>query len=125
MEIKLTTEESENYFHNSLCNGLSYIGDYGLELWYDEDENDKAKQNLTSPCYEDVLMEILKQGNKLHLVDNENEGDYTRTITLEEVHERVQLTPIRHLIDAVNERDDATTADVLIQTVFYNEVIFG
>jgi hypothetical protein len=29
------------------------------------------------------------------------------------------------LMDAVNENDDADTADAILQTVFYGEVIFG
>ena len=42
-----------------------------------------------------------------------------------DVHERVQNTDTRHLLDAINEKDDADTADVILQSVFYGEVIFG
>jgi hypothetical protein len=41
------------------------------------------------------------------------------------LHNKVQETPIEHLMDAINENDDAYTADVILQTVFYGEVIFG
>ena len=69
-------------------------------------------------------MEILRIGGKLTLVDEEN-GMGDKSILLKDVHSRVAKTPIRHLMDAVNEQDDADTADCIIQTVFYKEVIFG
>ena len=127
MKIQLTEEESENIFFNSLCNGHQ-IAHYGLQLDYDEKEYDKARKRLQkkgeSPCLEDVWMEILRGGGSLTLVDEEN-GEEPQTITLKEVHERVQETPVRHLMDAINEQDDGDTADVILQTVFYQDVIFG
>jgi hypothetical protein len=127
MEINLTPEESETYFHNSLCNGHQ-IADYGLHLDYDEDEYKQAADRLKaegfSPCLEDVWMEILKSGGTLTLIDDEN-GEEPSAIKLADVHERVQNTPIRHMMDAINENDDGDTADVILQTVFYGDVIFG
>jgi hypothetical protein len=46
-------------------------------------------------------------------------------ITINDVYERVQNTPLDHLLNMINEEDDADTADVILQTVFYNEVVFG
>lgn len=130
MEIKLKTNESEEYFYNAMCNGLGYISGYGLKLQINKESYQKAKANLlkkdsSSPCYEDVLIQVLKDGGELKFVDEECDGEYTRSITLKDVHERVQLTPAEHLLDMINENDDATTADVILQTVIYNEVIFG
>ena len=125
MKLTLTPQESENFFYNSLCNGLDYIYGYGLQLNYNDQEYDEACSKLDSPCFEDVLMQMLRDGKGLTLVDFECDGEYTRTITLKEVHERVQDTPIRHLMDAINENDDAVTADVIIQQVFFQETIFG
>lgn len=128
MEIKLTNEESEKYFYNSLCNGAQ-ISYYGLTIDYTSKSYDKAKKTLqkdgTSICFEDVLMQVLRQGDKIKVVDNENDGDYTRSITMKEVHERVSKTPIRHLMNAINEEDDGDTADVILQSVFFEDVIFG
>ena len=127
MKINLTPEESETYFHNSLCNGHQ-IAYYGLQLDYDETEYDEAKERLKakgeSPCLEDVWMEILKGGGTLTLIDEEN-GEAPSLIKLSDVHERVQNTPLRHMMDAINEQDDGDTADVILQTVFYGDVIFG
>ena len=132
MEIKLTPQESEEYFYNALCNGLGYTtSGYGLSLDYsDEDFADaKTKMGIDKPgilpCFEDVLMEMLRMGKTLTMVDEEGEGDNNSTITLKDVHERVSNTPARHILDMINEDDDADTADVIIQTVFFNEIIFG
>jgi hypothetical protein len=125
MTITFTNEESENYFYNSLCNGLGEMGGYGLSLDYNTVEYQSAKAKLESPCFEDVLMQILRDGGSITLVDEECEGEYTKSITIKDVHERVAKTPIKHLTDAITENDDAVTADVIIQTVFFEDIIFG
>ena len=125
MTITFTNEESENYFYNSLCNGLGEMGGYGLSLDYNTKEYQSAQEKLESPCFEDVLMQILRDGGSITLVDEECEGEYTKSITMKDVHERVAKTPIKHLTDAITENDDAITADVIIQTVFFEDIIFG
>lgn len=126
MEIKLTNEESEEYFLNALCNGLGYIGGYGLSLDYNDDEYKKAKAKLSSPSYEDVFMQMLRDGNTFNVIDGEDEdSEYNVSFTLADVHERMSSVPTSHLLDMINENDDAETADVILQTVFFNEVIFG
>jgi hypothetical protein len=131
MKVQLTPEESESHFYDALCNGLQEMHYYGLELQYKDEDYESAKQSIIERLgvnyaisYEDVLMEILKMGNSLSLADLEG-GQDTQFITLKEVHERVSNTPIRHLMDAINENGDAVTADVIIQTVFLNDVIYG
>jgi len=129
MNINLTHEESEAHFYNAICNGLGELKYYDLDLDYDAKEYKAAKQQLntkqpdTQACWEDVLMEMLRSGNTLWIVD-END-DERHPITLDLVHERVQQTPTRHLMNAINENDDATTADCIIQTVVYGDVIYG
>lgn len=131
MQIQLTPQESETMFHNALCNGLDYIGGYGLELETKKSDYESAKRNLreaapdSTICYEDVLMQILREGGELTFVDVECDGEYTRSVSLADVHNRVQLTPLRFLTDMINEEDDAETADVLLQTVFFEEIVFG
>jgi hypothetical protein len=129
MNINLTHEESEAHFYNAICNGLGELKYYDLDLDYDAKEYKAAKQQLsdkqpdTQACWEDVLMEMLRSNNTLWIVDeNDNER---HPITLDLVHERVQQTPVNHLMNAINENDDATTADCIIQTVIYGEVIYG
>jgi hypothetical protein len=124
MTVQLTPQESETHFHNALCNGLGQVRAYGLELEYDSDHYKEARTKLDSPCFEDVLMQILKDGHSLTLVDEEGDEE-DAIVTLKEVHERVSKTPIRHLVDAIEENDDAETADVILQTVFLNDVVYG
>ena len=126
MKITLTKQESEELFYNSICNGLDYMqSGYGLELDHSKSDYQKAKSKSNLSCYEDVLMQILRDGGKLSLIDHEYDGGYNSSITLKDVHNKVQETPIEHLMDAINENDDACTADVILQTVFYGEIIFG
>lgn len=128
MKIKLTNKESEEYFYNALCNGLGELYQYNLELDYSDDEyteaRDKLKAEGTEACYEDVLLEMLRMGYILTLADVDGNED-ERAITLKEVHDRVSLTPIRHLMNMINEEDDAITADVILQTVFLEDIVYG
>lgn len=125
MQIQLTNQESEEIFFNALCNGLGYMSGYGLEFEYSNEQYSAAKKKLESPCFEDVLMQILRDGGSLKFVDVECDGEYTRSVSLADVHDRVQRTPLRFLMDMINEEDDAETADVVLQTVFFEEIIFG
>ena len=127
MTINFTPQEAENLFHTSMCNvfGMNHHEGYGLELKYKQKDYESAKKKLTDPCWEDVLLQILKDGGKLTLVDLECGGEYTKSITLEDVYQRIGKTPINHLVDAINEGGDVWTSDTIIQTVFYEEVIFG
>jgi hypothetical protein len=130
MEIRLTPQESERFFHTALCNGLSLVRDYDLELRYSKAAYASAKQGLMRQepdrvvCYEDVLLQILRDGGTLTLVDLGG-ADYTRSITIADVHSRVQLSPADVLIAIHEDQDDAYTADSIIQTVFFQEIIFG
>ena len=129
MKIVLTKEESENHFHNALCNS-SNMPYYGIFLDYSNTDYAAAKKSLKrkgqeGTCQEDVWMEILRIGGKLTFIDEEKNGVGNKSITLKDVHSRVAKTPLNHLTDAINENDDADTADAILQTVFYGEVIFG
>ena len=132
MQILLTPQESEDFFHRALCNavGTGYMDSYGLEFICNSSDYDKAKetlwkQTISTPAYEDVLMQVLRQGNTMQVIDHECDGEYSRNITLYMVHNRVCNAPMRHLIDMHNEDDDAETADAILQTVAFNEIIFG
>lgn len=132
MEIKLTPAESETMFHTALCNGLGYMSGYGLAFQFEKEAYQSAKENLRSKlgenasiCYEDVLLQILRDGGSLKMKDEEGDGDMDSTITLQDVHERVQKTEARFLIAMHEEQDDAETADVVLQTTFFGEVVFG
>ena len=96
MKIILEKQEAESMFYNSLCNGLNELSYYGLQLSFFDADYAKAAKKLKETATD-----------------------------LNDVHERVALTPIRHLMDAINEDDDAITADCILQSVFFKEVVFG
>lgn len=127
MKVILTNEESLEYFHNALCNavGTGYMQGYSLELTYSEDEYKLAKDKLTTPCYEDVLIQILKDGGSLTFTDLEGDDENTKSITIDDVYAKVQNVPFEHLSDMINGTDDASTADIILQIVFYDTIIFG
>ena len=135
VQIVLTPAKSEEIFHNCLCNavGTGYFSGYGIEVNTKEKEYKAAraklynsKQNPThSVCYEDVLMQILRDGGSLQFEDVENEGDMTVTVTLKDVHEKVQGAPLKWLTEMIDEEDDAETADCILQHVLYGEIVFG
>ena len=129
MNITLTPQESENLFFDAMCNGLGELSYYDLQLDYDLDDYTESKEMLKlknpneSICLEDILMQMLRNGKSLLVVDSND--DERHPITLQLVHDRVSETPHRHLMDAINENGDATTADCILQTVIYGEVIYG
>lgn len=133
MEINLKPEESEEIFYSSLCNavGTGYMEGYGLELTCDRSQYKDCRDHLTRThpnetiCYEDILMQVLRDGGELTFIDHEGEGDMTRSITMADVHERVKLAGAQVLINFHEEQDDAADADAVLQTVFFEEVIFG
>ena len=130
-KITLTAQLSEELFFNALCNGLNYIcSGYGLSVDYNKADYKTAKAKLTDTtefggvCYEDVLLQILRDDSTISLVDEEG-GEDTVSITLADVHTRVQETPVDYLMQMINEEDDAVTADVILQTVFLGEIVYG
>jgi hypothetical protein len=129
MKMQWSKREAEEYFYNAMCNGLGYISGYGLQMDFDQKQYDAAKEALvqegSDTCYEDILMEVLRLGGKLTLIDKESDGDMTRSIEIIDVHERVCKTPLRDLLDMHNQEDDASTADMILQTVFFEDIIFG
>jgi hypothetical protein len=97
MKIVLTNQEAETMFHNALCNGLDYISGYGLELKAKDDEYEAAKQRLkeqtpnNTVCYEDILLEVLKGGGSLEMIDYEMDS-YNAVIRIEDVYNRLPET---------------------------------
>jgi hypothetical protein len=140
MKILFEQSESEKIFYDALCNavGTGYMKNYGIELTCDRSQYKDCKEHLlrvdaagagysaiSTICYEDILMQVLRDGGELTFEDIEGEGDMTSSITMKDVHERVQTTDPKVLLRILSEQDDASDADQVLQTVFFKEVIFG
>ena len=131
MKVSLSLEPdiSEDIFSSSLANGVGYLQGYGLELTWDDNEYKRAKDRVKGEngkaIIEDILMEILKDGGTLTFIDREGDGEYTSTITIKDVWEKVKTAPYRNIINIIDGNDDVDDADAILQTVFFGEVIFG
>lgn len=131
MKIVLTLQESEEIFHASLCNAEStgYMAGYGLQLRWHEKSYKEAKERLKErgedACQEDILLEILRGGGHLTYFDIEGGGGEPWPINLQDVHDKVSNAPIGTILRFAEEQDDAEDADVILQTVFMDGVIFG
>jgi hypothetical protein len=126
MKIQLTNEEAEKFFHNALCNGLSYFESYDIELTYNEEEYKEAKKTAKAEdggtvCYEDILMQMLKNGNNLIAQGY----DETYILNLEKMYANMAKVPVTRLVEMINEDDDADTADIILQVCFIGEHIYG
>lgn len=136
MKIILTNPEAEKFFHSALCNGLSMMAGYGIQIDYNEKDYREAKASLKALlkagtiekqdiCLEDVWMEILRMGNKLTFINSEDEDRKIVSITIKDVYKRLPKVSIRRIADMVTGDDDAYTADAILQTVFYGEILYG
>lgn len=129
--MKLNQKEKEEIFYNSLCNaeGTGFLNSCGVMMSYEPTQYAAAKEALKEAgkdiYYEDILMEILKSGGSLTYIDLEGEGEMTSAITLEDVHERMDNVPKTTIGNFLSENDDVVDADVVLQTIFWNEIIFG
>jgi len=127
MKIQLEKQEALDIFHTSLCNvyGSGYFNGYGLEFIWDEDDYKKAKEKLQNPCFEDVILQIIKDGGALGILDHECDGEYNGHINEAIILDRMDQVPAQRLLNIINEEDDIDDADAVLQTLLYGEVIFG
>jgi hypothetical protein len=128
MKIQLTKQEAEKYFLNALCNGLSYFESYGIELLINEDEYKKASATAKDEdggkaCYEDILLEMLRNGSTL-LAEDSYMGK-THKLTLKKMYKQMDKVPVNRLMEMINQRDDADTADIILQVCFIGEHTYG
>lgn len=128
VEFVISKELSEDMFYNALCNSLDYINGYGITLDYGLTSYKEAKEllvkNGSNSCFEDVIMQILRNGKTITFKDTECGQDDVK-VTLEMIHENIKYVPQRFLIDYLQENDDAETGDVIIQSIIYKDIIFG
>jgi hypothetical protein len=139
MEILLNDKEVKEVLHNALCNGLGWISGYGLSVKISKEDYAKAKNSLKDEdfnvdsmvgsinigiCMEDVLMKHLEDGNELEFYDSEQEEEVG--FTFEQAKENLKDENVtKHIMDMLNENDDAITADCILQTALYGEIVFG
>lgn len=119
-------ENAVKVFHHCLCNLGDTFPCSGLMIDWDEKAYQAARKKLkgTDPCLEDVLMQVLRDG-ELRVVDQEGEGEYNRSLTFAQMLKRIGGAPIFNLSNVINEDDDANDAFCIMQHCFFEEQVFG
>lgn len=130
MNIQLTNQEKEEIFFNAMCNGLSNVSYWEFEIDYNSEDYQSAKESLlnngkSSVCYEEVFMEMLKTGKSIDFVDLGCDGEYTKSLTMDMIHKNIDKTPMNNLFNVAQEQDDSFDADAILQSVLFEEIIFG
>lgn len=132
MQIILDQTEKLEVIHNCLTTGMTYFPDYGFSLDYNREDYKKAKASLIESgkpadeiCLEDVQTEMLRMGFGLTFTDEENDGEETKTLTLELIEQNWGKIPDKRVIEMVLGDWDAETADVVVQCILFGEITFG
>jgi hypothetical protein len=122
-------QEKENVFFHAMCNGLSNTRYWEFEVDYNEKHYNSARKSLEkkgmSICYEDVFMQMLRMGKTIEFIDIGCDGEYSKSLTLEMVYNNIDKTPNRNLVNIINEHDDSIDADAILQSVLFEDIIFG
>ena len=126
---KITKEGLLKMFYNSLCSGS--IGFGCIELDYDQKSYNQTRLNLSSkngnhPCWEDVIVEMLRQGYRLAWIDVE-EDDFAQRhwFTLADLMDNFDCIEPHHLASMLDGMDDAVTHDSILQSLLLGEVVYG
>jgi hypothetical protein len=128
--IKMTEGFKREVLFNSLCNGLGQLYAYGLELIFNDDDYTEAKKSyyertkkISGACYEDILLEILTMGKHITFLDNETDEVFYLTFDL--AMQNLDKLEVERVIQLIDESDDGETADVVLQTCLFGEIVFG
>jgi hypothetical protein len=135
MKIILEDAEMETLIHTALCNGLSTMGGFGLELEFNDTQYEMAKKTLknktsnsnASVCFEDVLVEMFKRGNALTFKDVEgDEPDAVLNFSLAKKN-LSNANAVRDIVTILDENDggDAWTASNILQYALFGKIIYG
>lgn len=128
--IKMTEGFKREVLFNSLCNGLGQLYAYGLELIFNDDDYTEAKKSyyertkkISGACYEDILLEILTMGKHITFLDNETDEVFYLTFDL--AMQNLDKLEVERVIQLIDESDDGETADIVLQTCLFGEIVFG
>jgi hypothetical protein len=141
MKIILTDEDIVKLVYNAFVDGgLSELGHSDVEIKFTKSDYAKAKdilkanpQNHDTICYEDVLVQLFKDG-KLQFKDHNDDKKYEFTpafvrSNLDEVvsSDEPNTQAIELIIDSLNEDGDADAFDHwnIMQYMLFKELVYG
>lgn len=124
MNIFFTRRDTLKIFHGALCDGLSALRYYDLELTFNDTQYQLSRRKLRKCCYEDVLIQMLKDGFPLRLKDM-SEDTRARTLTFKLLIKRLPTVDLGTIAKAISGDGDSQSADIILQTCFFGKVIYG
>lgn len=134
MKVVFTKEEILAMIHDGLCNGLGELRSCDVDLLIEKGLYASTKTEMVSNtewvdktiCYEDVLLEILKNSKLTFFDHNEDEEiSFTLEQAIERINGITDVFYVKRMIELFEEEGDAYHAVELLQICLYNEVIFG
>lgn len=134
--MKVTMNLDNKKLYNLLCNALYDEWNFRVstsawtdinEFWYSDANKDNRTSNPT-PCYEDKIWAYVKasDGHIVKFIDKEDGSE--SFMTWMSIQSGTNLMAEKydwHFMDVIMENDDAVTADVWLQCVLLNEVVYG
>lgn len=134
MEVTMNLPNKKLY--NLLCSAMYAEWNFRIptsewtkinEFWYSDDNKQNRKANPT-PCYEDKIWTYV-MANNAHIIkflDKEDGSESFMTWTRIENGTNTMAEKYDwHFMDVIMENDDAVTADVWLQCVLLDEVVYG
>ena len=128
MRIKLNRRKVLHILSSSLklTVGTGYFEEFGLKLLYSEKEYEEARLKLpkNKPLLEDILMQILKDGNSITFIDVKGKGEYTEFLSLRKAFQNIPKVSLRTLLEFEEGMEDTNSASIVLQTILYEEIVF-
>lgn len=141
MKIILSDDDIVKLVYNAFVDGgLTELGYTEIELLFTENDYDKAKdklkanpQNKNTICFEDVLIQLFKEG-KLQFKDHNDNKKYKFTLAIVRKNlnqlissDKLDMIAIEHIVESLNENGDADafTHWNILQYMLFKELIYG
>ena len=134
---KEVTISYRSFISNLLSDGLHYFSGYGFYTDWDKNQYRDAKERLSNQnldaTFEDILTEMIITGGALSFIDEEGDGEYTKTLTLDAVEKALWKFLDEEPNDAfimgvgriIEEEYDADDCDNILQHILFGECMFS
>ena len=75
-------------------------------------------------CHEDVLTDMIKSGAVIKVYDEEG-GEYVGELSLNKIEANWGSIRSEDIMDVLKENDDSDTADNILQSLIFGDIIYG
>jgi hypothetical protein len=129
MKLQLTQQEIETVLLDCFCNGaLGELNASGIDYGYNKAKYQEFK--VEGACYEDNLLNLLKNGGRLKFVDFDGDNE-TFFLTMASAKEKLTEIEDVNIMEKVqdilteNGKADAWHGYEILQFVLFGEIIYG